>query len=526
MSNKPKTVEDYLNEVQYADLNTYVPTPFALQYLNFIKLVNADSQGMQATPVVHLKMMDQVASDDQVVNLCARGMAKTTLMFEYLVFYLAIFRELPGFPDIDSLIYVSDSMENGVKSAVESVRARYENSQFLQTWLPEAKILESRMEFVNKAGEKFGVKMFGAQSGIRGSKIFSKRPKIAVLDDLLSDSDARSKTVLRAIKDTIYRGVMPALDPMKSKVLFNGTPFAKNDPIIEAVESGAWAVNVWPICEKFPCDKSDFRGAWPDRFSYESVKKAYDMAVGTNETASFHQEYMLQIQSDEDRVIYDGDIRWYDRDILWKNRNKFNWYITSDLATSQKESGDDAAISVWAHAANGAWFWYDGIAKSQLIDKSLDQLFKYAQQHNLMGVGVEVNGQQGGFIAWLQQLMMDRNIWFNLVSSNNGGNPGIRSTGSKFSRFMMVVPLFKNGLIHYPTQMKNDPVVQKHIEQLRLVRPDGFKSKHDDCLDTISQLLLLSAWRPGADAPSNDPDKLFDDDMMDEPGDRIDSYIV
>jgi hypothetical protein len=37
---RKKSVEDYLNEVDYSNIENYVPSKFALEFVNFIKLVN------------------------------------------------------------------------------------------------------------------------------------------------------------------------------------------------------------------------------------------------------------------------------------------------------------------------------------------------------------------------------------------------------------------------------------------------------------------------------------------------------
>ena len=80
-----------------------------------------------------MKMLDEIAGKkSRIANLCARGMAKTTLMFEYLIFYVAVFGSIEGFGSIDGMIYVSDSMDNGVKSARKNIEFRYYNSDFLQ----------------------------------------------------------------------------------------------------------------------------------------------------------------------------------------------------------------------------------------------------------------------------------------------------------------------------------------------------------------------------------------------------------
>ena len=256
-----KALDEWLDEVDYADLNdgSYVPSQFSLIFMNFIKLVNGEEGESHKTPPVHLKMLDKLTSPaSQIVNLCFRGAAKTTLFFEYLILFLAFYGYLPGFGKIEAMIYVSDSMENGVKAARKNVEFRYHNSAFLQEWIPQAHFTDNYIEFTNRDGHRLGCKMFGAKTGLRGTKIFGKRPPLAVLDDLVSDDDAKSRASMEAIKDTVYKGVNYALDPTRRKIIFNGTPFNKDDIMIEAVESGAWDVNVWPVCERFPCSKEEF----------------------------------------------------------------------------------------------------------------------------------------------------------------------------------------------------------------------------------------------------------------------------
>lgn len=522
-----KTVDQWLDEVDYGALNVgnYIPSTFALKFMNFIKLVNGKAGEANKTPVVHLRMLDKVAGKkERVANLCARGMAKTTLMFEYLVLYLAVFGEIDGFGEIEGMIYVSDSMDNGVKSARKNIEFRYYNSEWLQEWITEAHFTDNYMEFKNKEGKVLGVKMFGAKTGLRGTKIFGKRPVLAVLDDLVSDDDAKSKAAMQAIKDTIYKGVDYALDPTRRKILFNGTPFNKEDILYEAVESGAWDVNVWPICERFPCSREEFRGAWEDRFTYEFVAEQYRISQLSGKLAAFNQELMLRISSDEERLIQDGEINWYSRRSLLNNRGRFNFYITTDFATSDKQTADFSVISVWAYNANGDWFWVDGICERQTMEKSIDALFRLVSEYRPQQVGVEVTGQQYAFITWLQKEMMDRNIWFNFAMEK--GKPGVRPTTNKLSRFNLVVPLFKAGKIYFPEELKTSKIISEFMTEITLATINGLKGK-DDCLDTISMLMNLTPWKPTEDTPMTRKDDHWD--MGDDDDDRvsaISSYIV
>ena len=139
-----KSVVEWLNTVDYSTLNdgNYVPSVFAINYVNFIKMVNGEAGESNLTPVVHLKMLDELAGKrTRLANLCSRGMAKTTLFGEYLVLYIALYGEIDGFGEIEGMIYVSDSMENGVKSLRKNIEYRYNNSEFLQKYIPEANSL-------------------------------------------------------------------------------------------------------------------------------------------------------------------------------------------------------------------------------------------------------------------------------------------------------------------------------------------------------------------------------------------------
>lgn len=522
-------LDEWLDQVDYSHLNSpsFIPSAYSLQFMNFIKMVNGAEGESHKTPPVHLAMLDKITEPTSyIANLCFRGAAKTTLFAEYFFPFVAMMGEIEGFGSVSGAIYVSDSMDNGVKSLRRNMEFRYNNSPFLQKWLPKAVFTDAYIEFENIAGHKFGLKMFGAKTGLRGTKIFGKRPVLCVLDDLVSDDDAKSKASMIAIKDTVYKGVNHALDPTRRKVIFNGTPFNKDDILIEAVESGAWDVNVWPVCEQFPCEESEFCGAWEDRFSYQYVLEQYEMAIKTGKLSAFMQELMLRITSDEERLVQDAEIKWYDRMKLLVNRGSFNFYITTDFATSAKQTADFSVISVWAYNSNGDWFWVDGICERQTMDKTIDDLFRLVQFYKPQQVGIEVTGQQGAFIQWLQNEMIVRNIWFNFASSEKSNAAGIRPLTDKLSRFNLVVPWFKMGKVYWPEEMKRTIIMGHFIGQLRLVTQSGIKGK-DDCIDTISMLGYLKPWKPSDSVPATPSElDLWEEDRQNDQQSGLATYIV
>ena len=91
-----QSVDEWLDLVNYEELNNYTPSEFALQFMNFIKLVNGVEGESNKTPPMHLKMLDKLTSKEKyVVNLVFRGSGKTSIFAEYLFPYVACFHKLP-----------------------------------------------------------------------------------------------------------------------------------------------------------------------------------------------------------------------------------------------------------------------------------------------------------------------------------------------------------------------------------------------------------------------------------------------
>jgi hypothetical protein len=143
-------------------------------------------------------------------------------------------------------------------------------------------------------------------------------------------------------------------------------------------------------------------------------------------------------------------------------------------------------------------------------------------------VGIEVSGQQAAFIQWIQGQMMERNIYFPLASEGNDMKPGIRPNTNKLVRFNTVVPLFKAHKVFFPLERKLEPAVMEAINELGLASVSGFRSKHDDFLDTISMLQSMNPWKPSEEAPmvAGKDGGMWDIDVDDPAADRRSSYIV
>lgn len=498
----PKAIDldERLNHVDYGFFETaYVPSQFALEYVAFIKLVNGSLGEENKSPLIHYDMLDQVDKSDQNLFVSFRGSAKTTGLHEYMFLYLATYGELPRFGDVNVAMYISDTIDNGVKSMRNNLEFRWNNSDFLQYYVPETNFTDVRWEFINRDNKKFVCRGFGASTGVRGFKEYGERPTWCGFDDLMSDKNAESPTITRDIKNIVYKAARQAMHPKKRMQVWTGTPFNKSDPLYEAAGSGAWNTRVYPICEKYPCARHEFKGAWEDRFPYEFVKNEFESLLASGEIGSFNQELMLRIASDEDRLVQDDDLVWYKRNSVLKNRSRYNFYITTDFATAAGKRNDFNVIGVWAYTNNGDWLLVDGICKRQLMDKTMNDLFQLCAIYRPLSVGIEINGQQKGFISWIKQQQIERNIFFNLAKQGTSNIEGIRRVGDKISSFKLFVPTIKAKKLWIPEELKGTPLVIELLEELRFATEEGFKSKHDDAADMTSMLLEMNPFKPSAE---------------------------
>lgn len=458
----------------------------------------------------------------------------STIFGEYLILFIASFGYLPGFGKVDVMMYVSDSIENGVKNLRRNIEIRYDNSDFLKKLIPDRKIgigtndrgyvsldeyenekagrkfTDIRMEFINNRGNHLVVRGFGASTGVRGVKELGVRPQVAILDDMLSDEDAKSPTIIENIENTVYKAVSKALHPKRQKIIWLGTPFNANDPLYKAVESGAWKVSVFPICEKFPISKEEFKGAWEDRFSYDHIKREYTEAVLVGRPDNFNQELMLRINSNEDRLVENNDIIKFKKEDVLKKRYNYNFYITTDFATSEKKSADYSVISVWAISNNNDYMLIDGFCKQCDTAEFIDNIFRLAGIYQPLGVGIEISGQQKAIVSWLRSEQIKRNIFFNFLSSNNDGNDGIRPIGDKFSRFMLFVPRIKQKKLWISEEMLKTSWGDEFKDEIEKASKKGFKSRHDDVLDSISMLGSFECISPSAQSNSQNDEYLED----------------
>lgn len=486
--------------------SVYIPSEEAIKFIAFIRACAVETN---ANAEIHYRLADKFfGNNKQVVIESFRGSAKSTIMLWFII-YAAVNGRVHNFGIVNFIAFVGDSAENGVKNFFRNVVSKIDKSELLQSLLTIGRKTDGELELINVDGHQLNVKGFGMKTNIRGVTYKGDRPDMVVLDDVTTNEALTSEIIQKTINDNFYKAIVPALHPTKYRIYVIGTPISENDLLHQLSQNEKWLVHKFPICEKFPCTKEEFKGNWEDRFPYEAVLEKYEMFKASGKLQDFYQEYMLEITDLSTLLVEEDDIKWFDPTTIMKSLQSYNIYISTDFATSTKKSADFSTIGVWAISNNNDWMLIDGQCIRQSMSQNIEDVFRYVRKYNPLSVGIESSGQQFGFISIMEEEMQKRNTYFSFARKEGSKEVGIRPIKDKVHRFVTgVQPKFKQKKVWLPKPEITDKVNPKLSvltneltnELSKFTLAGGVTAlKHDDALDLLNQLSEMEKFVPTAE---------------------------
>lgn len=473
---------------------------------------NADYQKIKEVRKVDTVPTQCITVDNEDHLFLTTGYTVThnSTTVEYAVIYAAAVGEWPGFGKVPFIVFLGASQEGNVKQFFKNVANKIERSKLISSVLSVKRVTDNELELVNVNGVETMIVGRGMSTNFRGLRSKSgDRPTLVIADDILSNEVATSDAIRNTIDTNWYNSVLPALDPTQHKIIYIGTPISDKDLLSQLKNSGAYRVERYPLAPKFPCSESDFKSIWPDRFTYEYAADMYSQYNAAGKLQGFAQEYMLEMTDLATLLVDEDDVMWFDPASIIKNKSYYNFYISTDFATSTKKSADFSTIGVWALSSNNDWLLVDGQCRQQTMQDNIEDLFRYVKKWKPLSVGIESSGQQGGFLSIIDEMKMDRNIWFQFAKKVGSKEPGIRPTKDKVQRFVTgVLPRFKQNKIWFPrpevvklTNYRLFELVEEMVNELsKFTMSGGVKTlKHDDAIDLLNQLSEMDTYSPSED---------------------------
>ena len=179
------TVDRLLDNVDL-ELNWYIPSDYAIEFILFIRLVLGEEpensnpkahyffidcvfQQPNVKPFFMVRGIDYDTLKDRIIILASREFSKSTLV-AYMFLYMAAKGQVPGFGKVNYGIYIADSMRNNVETTMTTIRKVYLESGYLRTLFEDTRLIQTEVNFIRKPTSKKDIEAYHNHVIVNGGK--------------------------------------------------------------------------------------------------------------------------------------------------------------------------------------------------------------------------------------------------------------------------------------------------------------------------------------------------------------------
>jgi len=461
-------------------LSEYKPQEESLKFMSWNNLFF--DKDTNESPLAHYYLLDNLfTKHHRFIAEMARGMAKSTIVSHKLPLYIAMLGRYPNFGKVSNMVLISDTYEQSW-TQLQSCISYYNSSDKLQEFLKIIKTKEGMVLFENTRGETLHISVRGSNQSFRGTNYHGIRPELVIADDILSNEILHNNDSSNKLNAWWVGTVIPALDVSHSKVVVIGTPMTENDLIRKLMRSEAYHSVRFPIAESFSIDPEKINSNWSDRFTPEKIIGLYHESKSIGCEGDFFREYFLETANEETQIFKKDWFKKYNLGKMAKDKLKYNFFTSMDLAVSRKEKADRTVIITIGVNADGHWF-IAGIDVGRFNPSEvIDLLFKQVRRWKPLEVRAEKAALQQVLGHFIEERMMKENTHFLY-------NPlTLNTTTKKEVRIMGLQPKFKNRMVHFPDDEYQDEIILLEKEILGQTRETN-TTGHDDIIDTLANFL-------------------------------------
>ena len=337
-------------------------------------------------------------------------------------------------------------------------------------------------------------------SGIRGGAKLHKRYDLIVLDDFEDENNTVTPESRSKISNLVTAVVFPALEPKTGRLRINGTP-VHYDSFIQKIlvgheqakkrkEDYSWKV----ITHKALLE--DGTPLWPSWFGHKEMarKKKFYQDSGTPQ--KFYQEYMMEVQSEEDSIFTRDHIKYWDGKFIQDKETGLTFvlpdgddqkpcsiYVGVDPATDSARRGSDFSVIIAvAVTSDNNIYVLDYIRNRTLpvigipgMDKKgiVDYIFDYAKFYKPTLFTIEDTSMSKPVFQAIRAEMRRRNEFIIPFKEEKPGN-----RMSKRDRIQEILAQrFSVGQIH---------IKKEHYDLHREIATFGPRMAHDDTIDALA----------------------------------------
>ena len=337
-------------------------------------------------------------------------------------------------------------------------------------------------------------------SGIRGGAKLHKRYDLIVLDDFEDENNTVTPESRAKISNLVTAVVFPALEPKTGRLRINGTP-VHFDSFIQKILTGhemakkqgdnySWKVITYKALQE------DGTPLWPSWFGHKEMERKKKFYQDSGTPQKFYQEYMMEVQSEEDSIFNRDHIKYWDGKFIndaetgityilpdGDDQKPCNIFVGVDPATdSARRNSDFSVIIAVAVTPDNNIYVLDYIRDRTLpvlgvpgTDKKgiVDYIFQYAKFYKPTLFTIEDTTMSKPVFQAIRAEMRRRNEFIIPFKEEKPGN-----RMSKRDRIQEIMAQrFSVGQVH---------IKKTQYDLHREIMTFGPRMAHDDTIDALA----------------------------------------
>jgi len=439
-------------------------------------LLQSSFDGAVESPECHMEWWGYCTSSSPKVAIAApRRHAKSTAITLSYVLACVLFRNRSYVLIISDTITQATQFLNDIKQQLydnEKIRSLFKIKDF-------EKDTEDDIIVSFEDGEKFRISAKGSEQKMRGLKWDNKRPDLIVGDDLENDEIVLNVERRNKFKRWFYGAVIPCLST-RGVIRIVGT-ILHEDSFLNNLMPSEWDKRTvitdlktyrssprrgeW-LSVKYRAHNDDFtKFLWPSHYTkewYISTKQDY---IDRGLPDVYSQEY-LNIPIDES-VAYFKRTDFISETVEDK-KSRLNYYISVDLAISEKETADYSVFLV-AGVDENKVLHVKNIIRERLDGREIvDTILSLQRIYNPEAIGIEEMQVSKSIGPFLREEMIRTGVYPSILPLKHNGKDKIaraksiqarcRAKSVKFDKSSEWYPIFEDECTKFPRGTKDDQV--------------------------------------------------------------------
>lgn len=438
-------------------------------------LLQKNYDGAVESPACHMEWWELCTSSHPKVAIAApRRHAKSTAVTLAYVLASVLFRNRKY------VLIVSDTITQATQFLGDLKKELADNDKLNRLFKIKefAKDTEDDVIVRCEDGYEFRLTAKGSEQKLRGLKWHNKRPDLIVGDDLENDEIVMNPDRRNKFKRWFYGALVPSLS-VNGVIRIVGTILHEDSllnnlmpnewdraTIVEELKTYSTNKHASWKAIKYRAHSDDFRHIlWPQMYDQEWFVKQRQDFMDRGLPDVYSQEY-LNIPIDESVAYFKRSD--FVSETPEDKKAKLNYYITADLAISEKETAD-YSVFVVAGVDENKIIHVKNVVRDRLDGREIvDTLLSLQRIYEPQLVGIEEMQVSKAIGPFLREEMIRTGVYLNLLPMKHNGKDKIaraksiqarvRAHAVKFDKSADWYPVFEDELTKFPRGQRDDQV--------------------------------------------------------------------